>query len=267
MIVVPRIGNGTSAEPYRCELDRITWQDATGQPVPQIAAGQQAYTVEAWCSEAELAAIRADARFAVLWDVDADDTESVPVPDTTGLTNLYYPDVPAYINTQPEPLAALIECQLRPPWQVGLSVAAGEVCAYGDNLYEVVQAHTTQADWTPNVCPALFRRFHEPADDLWPWTQPTGAHDAYPLGARVQHGGYVWQSLIASNVWEPGAVGTENLWQNLTPPPETQEWAAWTAYVIGDIVTYQGVRYQCRQSHTSQPGWTPPAVLALWLPV
>ncbi len=37
------------------------------------------------------------------------------------------------------------------------------------------------------------------------------------------------------------------------------------AYVVGDVVSYQGVEYVCRQSHTSQPGWTPPVVPALWL--
>ncbi|MFG1945835.1 carbohydrate-binding protein, partial [Nonomuraea sp. NPDC048826] len=43
-------------------------------------------------------------------------------------------------------------------------------------------------------------------------------------------------------------------------------WAPWTAYTTGTRVTYQGVEYECRQSHTSQPGWEPPNVLALWLP-
>jgi chitinase len=32
-------------------------------------------------------------------------------------------------------------------------------------------------------------------------------------------------------------------------------------------VTYNGVRYQCRQSHIAYPGWEPPNVLALWLPI
>ncbi|GGP07128.1 fibronectin type III domain-containing protein [Nonomuraea glycinis] len=43
-------------------------------------------------------------------------------------------------------------------------------------------------------------------------------------------------------------------------------WAPWTAYTAGTRVTYEGVEYECRQSHTSQPGWEPPNVLALWLP-
>jgi len=55
-----------------------------------------------------------------------------------------------------------------------------------------------------------------------------------------------------------------------TPPttaPGTTVWAPYTPYTIGQIVTYAGKRYQCRQSHTSLPGWEPPNTLALWLPL
>ena len=41
-------------------------------------------------------------------------------------------------------------------------------------------------------------------------------------------------------------------------------WAANTAYKVGDQVTYNGSTYQCIQSHTSQVGWEPPNVPALW---
>ncbi|MEU7744461.1 glycosyl hydrolase family 18 protein [Nonomuraea sp. NPDC049158] len=44
-------------------------------------------------------------------------------------------------------------------------------------------------------------------------------------------------------------------------------WAPWTAYTAGTRVTYNGVDYECIQSHTSQPGWEPPNVPALWKPV
>lgn len=39
------------------------------------------------------------------------------------------------------------------------------------------------------------------------WVQPTGAHDAYPLGAVVIHNGQVWRSTVAANVWAPGVFG------------------------------------------------------------
>ncbi|MEU6719977.1 carbohydrate-binding protein [Nonomuraea sp. NPDC046802] len=43
-------------------------------------------------------------------------------------------------------------------------------------------------------------------------------------------------------------------------------WAPWTSYAIGAVVTYNGVDYVCIQAHTSQPGWEPPNVPALWKP-
>lgn len=39
------------------------------------------------------------------------------------------------------------------------------------------------------------------------WVQPTGAHDAYASGDRVQHNDKVWASDIDGNVWEPGVFG------------------------------------------------------------
>ncbi|RKH14436.1 chitinase [Corallococcus sp. CA053C] len=42
-------------------------------------------------------------------------------------------------------------------------------------------------------------------------------------------------------------------------------WAPNVAYVVGDIASYGGKGYDCRQSHTSLVGWEPPNVLALWL--
>ncbi|NRQ37441.1 S1 family peptidase [Nonomuraea sp. NN258] len=41
-------------------------------------------------------------------------------------------------------------------------------------------------------------------------------------------------------------------------------WAANTAYAAGATVTYGGATYRCLQGHTSQVGWEPPNVPALW---
>ncbi|GAA2679083.1 carbohydrate-binding protein [Nonomuraea recticatena] len=41
-------------------------------------------------------------------------------------------------------------------------------------------------------------------------------------------------------------------------------WQAWTSYTIGTRVTHNGVDYECIQAHTSQPGWEPSNVPALW---
>lgn len=163
-------------------------------------------------------------------------------------------------------VATLAEVKARPDWRAGLAVQTGQVYGFEGNLYEVIQAHTTQGDWLPNVSFALFKRFYEPADDPWPWRQPQGAHDRYRLGARVLHNGFTWRSENDANVWEPGSVGAESLWTNLTPPPATPEWAVGVAYHVGDEVVHQGSTYRCRQAHTSILSWAPgPATAALWL--
>jgi predicted carbohydrate-binding protein with CBM5 and CBM33 domain len=55
------------------------------------------------------------------------------------------------------------------------------------------------------------------------------------------------------------------------PPPAGAAaggWAPNKAYATGDVVTYQGKKYQCRQGHTSLVSWEPSIfTLALWLPV
>lgn len=42
-------------------------------------------------------------------------------------------------------------------------------------------------------------------------------------------------------------------------------WSAGTAYSVGDVVSYGGGNWTCRQNHTALIGWEPPNVAALWL--
>lgn len=44
-------------------------------------------------------------------------------------------------------------------------------------------------------------------------------------------------------------------------------WAAGTAYVAEQRIRYGGKLYRCVQGHTSQEGWEPPNVPALWTEV
>ena len=42
------------------------------------------------------------------------------------------------------------------------------------------------------------------------------------------------------------------------------EWSTGVYYNVNDLVTYNGNTYKCLQAHTSQAGWTPSGVPALW---
>ena len=57
---------------------------------------------------------------------------------------------------------ALDGVELFPAWAVGVSYAAGERLRYGDKLYRVLQAHTSQADWTPGSTPSLYAEVEKP---------------------------------------------------------------------------------------------------------
>ena len=51
---------------------------------------------------------------------------------------------------------ALKVIELYPKWTEGVAVSAGGRYQFNDRLYKCVQAHTTQADWTPDVTPSLW---------------------------------------------------------------------------------------------------------------
>lgn len=79
---------------------------------------------------------------------------------------------------------------------------------YGNMLYKCLQEHVSQNLWTPDAASSLWVRIDDPAIE-WPeWIQPTGAHDAYPKGAKVTHKEKKWISDIDSNVWEPGTISS-----------------------------------------------------------
>lgn len=51
---------------------------------------------------------------------------------------------------------ALTGKELYPVWTENISVSVNDRYQYNNKLYKCVQAHTTQADWTPDKTPALW---------------------------------------------------------------------------------------------------------------
>ena len=98
---------------------------------------------------------------------------------------------------------ALQAVGLFPQWVVEHTYVVGERLQYKNVLYRVVQAHTSQADWTPDKTPALFVVV---SLDEWPeFVQPTGVHDSYNKGDKVTFNGKHYISLIDANVYSPAA--------------------------------------------------------------
>ena len=100
---------------------------------------------------------------------------------------------------------ALTGIALYPYWKADEAVKKGDRKQYNGLLYKCIQAHTTQADWQPDITPDLWVVV---SLEEWPeWVQPTGAHDAYAKDAKVTHNGTKYISDVDSNVWEPGVYG------------------------------------------------------------
>lgn len=73
---------------------------------------------------------------------------------------------------------------------------------------------------------------------------------------------------LARLIEASGGTAELNQWRLVqVTPPGPSAWAYPVSYAIGAVVTYAGKTYRCRQAHTSQAGWTPPVVPALWLEI
>lgn len=177
---------------------------------------------------------------------------------------------------------ALEIASVYPAWTDNWAYSVGDVVSYGTNslgdpqLYKVVQAHTSQADWTPDATPALYDAFGLDESEVPLWSQPSGAHDAYNTGDIVNYHGALYESLINGNVWSPEAYPAG--WQAVEsgedpeePEPDPEEpttypeWVqptgAHDAYNTGDRVTYNGKVYE---STIDGNVWSPSAYPQGW---
>lgn len=96
--------------------------------------------------------------------------------------------------------------EMYPEWEIGKEYEADDVIAYHNELYKIIQTHTSQTDWTPDTTASLFNKI-APVGVIPEWIQPTGAHNAYALNAQVTHNNKTWQSEIDANTYEPGVYG------------------------------------------------------------
>jgi hypothetical protein len=140
----------------------------------------------------------------------------------------------------------------------GTPLQAGKIYGYNNGLVIVRQSHNRTDDAPPDV-PALFSVYRS-GQGILAWT----ANEAVVIGTQRTYSGQTYKCLQAHTTqidWTPPSVIA--LWALV---PVGNVWAAGVAYKVNDIVTYtpNGFTYKCLQAHTSQAGWNPPAVPALW---
>ena len=93
------------------------------------------------------------------------------------------------------------------PWTIGESVVKGDIRQYENGLYEVIQDHTTQADWQPSVAASLWRVYTpnetlQGTEIISDFVQPVSTNP-YMTGDKVVFEGMVYESTIDNNVWSP----------------------------------------------------------------
>ncbi len=136
------------------------------------------------------------------------------IPPLTGgevfeaLVSVLIPDVNV-ANAVIPPETAERMTRFYPEWETSHAYVKGYRVQYGGLLYRCLQAHTSQATWTPTDAPSLWARMLVPDPDVIPeWEQPDSTNP-YMRGDRVTHKGQTWESTIDNNVWEPSVYGWE----------------------------------------------------------
>jgi hypothetical protein len=98
---------------------------------------------------------------------------------------------------------------LYPTWKENIAYKINTRILYNNVLYKVLIAHTSQADWTPDISTSLFAKVLIPDENVIPeWAQPESTN-SYSNGDKVMHNGKIWISIVDNNSWEPGVYGWE----------------------------------------------------------
>jgi chitinase len=119
-----------------------------------------------------------------------------------------------------------------PVWNASTAYVGGAVVSYNGHQY-------TAKWWTQGEQPDT----HSGQYDVWK-----------DNGACSGGGGGTPSPTVNPTTGGPSPTST----------PASGTWVANHAYQVGDVVTYNGHTYRCLQAHTSQVGWEPPNVPALW---
>ena len=138
--------------------------------------------------------------------------EVVPSPETEPDFDSILNAVKTMLKSSTEALSdenALAVAALFPTWISTLDenkeLEVGKRLWYDGKLYKVIQRHTPQSDWTPDVTQSLYAEIS--VAEIPDWVQPISAETAYNIGDKVKHNDKTWESDYDANVWEPGVYG------------------------------------------------------------
>ena len=83
-----------------------------------------------------------------------------------------------------------------PIWESNINYEEKDKIKYNNNIYEVIQNHTSSLAKNPEEAIELYRKItsKEPLE----WEEKT-----YRLGDKVKYGEHIFESLINNNIWSP----------------------------------------------------------------
>ena len=104
---------------------------------------------------------------------------------------------------------------LFPHWKVGAQYEINARVRFKENIYKVLQAHTSQEDWMPDVAVSLYAPLliDEETNEILEWVQPDSTNP-YMIGDKVIFEEKVYESLIDNNTWSPADYPAG--WQEIT---------------------------------------------------
>jgi predicted chitinase len=133
----------------------------------------------------------------------------------------------------------------RGPWAVGVAYAVNDTVTYGGSTYKCIQAHTSQADWTPPAVAALWQLTTAGPTATRTRTPTVGGPTATRTRTPTLGGPTATRTRTPTQGTGPTATRT----RTATPAPTSGSgcWPAWvstTAYNGGAQVSRSGRNYQ-----------------------
>ena len=92
---------------------------------------------------------------------------------------------------------------LYPEFEIDKAYEVGERIIYNYKFYKVIMAHTSQADWTPDVAVSLFAEIPDPSIEYPEFKKPISAETAYKTGDKITFEGNKYISTMDNNVYSP----------------------------------------------------------------
>lgn len=165
--------------------------------------------------------------------------------------------------------AAVENAILFPQWKENVEYKKDDRIRFNNVLYTILQDHTSQSDWQPDIASSLYARVLRSWEQnvIPTWEQPESTN-GFMTGDKVYHNGLLYVSTVDYNTWEPGIEG--NPWELVVEEqPEDSEskvydYAVGSLYAMGDHVIFNGVEYESLIDNNS---WSPADYPAGWAEV